>query len=835
MNSGLENYVKNFKIFIDTCAWLDHSIELFLKEIVPILQQENKHIILPQKVYEELSRLCNDDKLAELAKKSIDNINILKSASLLKIYGDKNDNFADNVFLTVFTKYRLKYNLLLITRDNNLANDIINITKTKSVFSRYVIFVRSIDKNGNLKEFSRRTNKRAQSFNGSSEKIKHFPSRSTADVIIPVGKLLTISNIPRSGDVLFTDEKCDPKNSLRLIGNPKSGGEGNIFETSDSEIIAKIYKPEKLYASKHDKIKLMLSKGLFFDGICFPLSCLYNDKREFVGYTMRKAYGVELGKSIFIPNLLKKKFYGWTKKETIQLCITILKKIIYLHSNNIILGDINPANILIKSPTQVFFVDVDSYQIGGYPCPVGTINFTAPEIQRKKYDTFLRTFENEHFAIATLLFMIMLPGKTPYSLQGGESQIQNILNMDFPYPSGEKSLKKAPNGPWRYCWSHLPRFLKDSFYENFQKDGKYSNPKNRFSATKWLEQFEHYECKLDEMVEYDSMSIELFPSRLKKDKNKKYVTCKRCNSEVEFVYSDGFCQKCRKEKTLGIGRILDTYLDHFKADYLNYVKNKEDINRFNEELKILGAELKWYNANSEEKLNDNLTTITNEILALEGSLQKAYKSYSDVTIKLRELSKKIKTIWNPLNWWDKNQEKLRKEKRNWEVKGENYQKIISDLTNAISVKKSNEKNAKEDIIKYQSTNKEKLTKEINEIGKKFSNYTDKQKKLRPVIELYLQIEKIHTLNKNHEKKIKKIDSEIKKLKEFNDSLRNASTPAERYQIHSLCERVFGSGKPYPLIRERINQKREIKQAISKLWDILIPIEREINKTIKSKI
>lgn len=449
MPTDLERYVKDFKIFIDTCVWLqqDYRVELFFNKIVPILQRENKHIILPQKVYEELSRFCNHNELAKLAKKSIETINILKGASILKIYGDKNDNFADNVFLTVFTKYRLKHNLLLITHDRNLANDINNISNVKSVSSKYKILVRCVDELGNLKDFLSKNKQKPQDFCG-----------STAEKPIPIGKLLTISAIPHSGDVLFTDSKCDPKNSIKLIGEPKIGGEGSVFLTNNSKIVAKIYKPDKLFNSKQAKLDLMLSKKLFFDGICFPTSCLYNHKREFVGYTMPKASGVELGKSLFIPSLLAKKFPGWTKKETVRLCITILKKIKYLHENNIILGDINPANILINSPEKVFFVDVDSYQIGEFPCPVGTINFTAPEIQGKKYDSFLRTFENEHFAIATLLFMIMLPGKTPYSLQGGESQVQNILNKDFPYPSGEKSLKKAPNGPWRYCWSHLPRF-----------------------------------------------------------------------------------------------------------------------------------------------------------------------------------------------------------------------------------------------------------------------------------------------------------------------------------------------------------------------------------------
>ena len=72
-------------------------------------------------------------------------------------------------------------------------------------------------------------------------------------------------------------------------------------------------------------------------------------------------------------------------------------------------------------------------------------------------------------SVATLLFMLMLPGKTPYAQKGGEDPITNIKNMDFSYPCGDKSNKKTPDGPWGYCWSHLPYKLKEAFYETFQK------------------------------------------------------------------------------------------------------------------------------------------------------------------------------------------------------------------------------------------------------------------------------------------------------------------------------------------------------------------------------
>ena len=79
-----------------------------------------------------------------------------------------------------------------------------------------------------------------------------------------------------------------------------------------------------------------------------------------------------------------------------------------------------------------------------------------------------------YFAVATLMFMLMLPGKAPYAQQGGEDPATNIKNMDFSYPCGDKSNQKTPDGLWGYIWSHLSFKLKEAFYETFHKSGKYS-------------------------------------------------------------------------------------------------------------------------------------------------------------------------------------------------------------------------------------------------------------------------------------------------------------------------------------------------------------------------
>ena len=338
-----------------------------------------------------------------------------------------------------------------------------------------------------------------------------------ASTITPVTGDQYVSEIPREGSTVVV-KRGGKRKTARLGMEIASGGEGLIYLVDNTNFVAKIYKREKLSKRKYEKIELMLTMEIKCEGLCFPLACLYNLSNEFVGYLMGAARGKELQRCVFIPKLLEKTFPDWKKNDTVDLCITILKKIKYLHDRNVILGDINPGNILVVSTNEVYFVDTDSYQIEGHPCPVGTINFTAPEIQRKPYDKFLRTIGNERFAVATLLFMIMLPGKPPYSIQGGENQIDNIISMEFSYMLGEFTTGKVPEGPWRYCWSHLPRYLKESFYDTFSKDGKHNDELTRYSTDDWIQIFEMYKHLLesDDLTVKDDMSRDLFPTRLKK-------------------------------------------------------------------------------------------------------------------------------------------------------------------------------------------------------------------------------------------------------------------------------------------------------------------------------
>lgn len=591
----LDNYVKAWKIFMDTCSILHFAADKFWKNIIPLLKKYQNKVIIPMRCIEELSKHKANKKelkLAENAKNCLKVLDPLIKNGLVEIRGEKGDKFADHVFHMVFDKFRTEHKLLLITQDNDLAKDILAKNGITSVRG-YSVDAKRINQSGFLSNFTWNTDsnkndnpkqnrrKNNEEYLDEDKVFEICTSVTTLDDSIPV-----VKNIPAENKIVYTLPDQIKKeivhnlpSKIILKSKVSEGGEGIVYTTNIPFYVAKIYKKEKNTKRKHEKIKLMLSKEIECEGVCYPVAALYNSNQEFVGYMMPKAEGTELQKSIFIPLLVfMKRFPNWKKRDTVELCITILEKIKYLHDRNIVIGDINPANILVVSPKKVYFVDTDSYQVEDFPCPVGTINYTAPEIQRKKFPDFLRTMGNENFAVATLLFMIMLPGKPPYSQQGGEDLVDNIIKMGFSYPFGDSSNKKTPEGRWRYIWSHLTYELKKAFYNTFIEKGDFSTENKRLTANMWLPMFKRYLELLDsgKFGEQDKMSEELFPTRHKKNPNVEYVTCKFCHNEVpKDKFQNGICGDC-----LNKGEVYICKKCGKKILYTNYQKYIKKVKPF---------------------------------------------------------------------------------------------------------------------------------------------------------------------------------------------------------------------------------------------------------------
>ncbi|MBO4488103.1 MAG: hypothetical protein J5741_00405 [Bacteroidales bacterium] len=296
------------------------------------------------------------------------------------------------------------------------------------------------------------------------------------------------SLLDQDGNPVFLLEKD-------MIG---SGGEAQVFKYRKN-YAAKIFR--KFDEEREAKLKILLEKQLD-KAFCLPKRLLYDKEGHIVGYLMPFIKGNTLGESIFQPMEFKHLFPRWTRVELTQLALICLKAIDNLHQNGILIGDLNASNIIVKSPTDVSFIDVDSYQIDKYMCKVGTRSaFTSPRLQGMDFQKVPRLFEDDYFATTTLLFMIFLLGKPPYRNEGNNlSENIRLKNFTFPFEEDDQAFVEAPAGMWENIWNALPYELRRTFYQAF-KFGSVISP------SEWITLLERY---LQDLVN-NNYSREIFP------------------------------------------------------------------------------------------------------------------------------------------------------------------------------------------------------------------------------------------------------------------------------------------------------------------------------------
>lgn len=340
-----------------------------------------------------------------------------------------------------------------------------------------------------------------------------------------------------------------------------SGGEGTVYDIGDNKVAKIYFEPQ----GRLPKMKAFINKGLYVPGVCMPSDLLYDSNKNFVGFTMQKAAGRSLQLSVFQPQLFRRLFPTWSKIELTKLVLNILDKIEILHNNGILVGDINPMNINVVNYDEVYLVDADSFQIDKFPCPVGTIDFTPPEIQGVNYSTYLRTKEQEYYAIATLLFMIYLPGKHPYSRSGGGEKQENIIHHDFVFPLGDEDTYSAPKGQWEAIWYSLPFDIRKSFYDVFKRN-------LRYPISHWKQLLKQYLVDLD-TNQYDRAIFPLSSNSIASDStlnmNRRDITDK----DVELRVIDTHLTSENPPKKIAVIELSTKAVKLLIGNDPDYIKN----------------------------------------------------------------------------------------------------------------------------------------------------------------------------------------------------------------------------------------------------------------------
>ena len=149
-NDYMAYILSTHKLYADTNIFLQNSWEKAKEFLFTRLAQCNRKLIVLGSVMAELRKLANaTDKLAVAcrAPKAINDINSLVAQKLIRIEGE-DASFADHDFISTFTSRRLTENIILLSADKGLLEDVDRLNYSQAVHSYRQILVWYQEPNG---------------------------------------------------------------------------------------------------------------------------------------------------------------------------------------------------------------------------------------------------------------------------------------------------------------------------------------------------------------------------------------------------------------------------------------------------------------------------------------------------------------------------------------------------------------------------------------------------------------------------------------------------------------------------------------------------------------
>ncbi len=300
--------------------------------------------------------------------------------------------------------------------------------------------------------------------------------------------------------------------AVPLEGEPFAhGGEAAIWApTAFSGLLAKIY--HEPTPEQADKLTAMIAappddptakQG--HTSIAWPTQRLLHDDGRCVGFVMPR---VDKAVSLFNVYNPKSRLQTWPLFHYGYLLLTARNLAIAvraLHARGYVLGDLNESNVLVNVQAPVTVVDTDSFQVRAgqrtYRCIVGKPEYIAPEIQGADFKDIDRTPEQDNFALAVLIFQLLMQGTHPFAgrfMGEGEPEVPARRIAAGHWPYGRNRHGPYEPNPTAPPFVVLPFPLRELMRQTFE-DG-HDRPSSRPNASDWYKALTQADGELTECV-----------------------------------------------------------------------------------------------------------------------------------------------------------------------------------------------------------------------------------------------------------------------------------------------------------------------------------------------
>ncbi|MEH2159606.1 MAG: hypothetical protein V7K38_00810 [Nostoc sp.] len=215
--------------------------------------------------------------------------------------------------------------------------------------------------------------------------------------------------------------------SITLLGEPiADSGEGKVWRTNHNGYLAKMYHsqtPERV-----QKLAVMIAhrpkepnSHLNHISFAWPKSVLKDAQGDCVGFLMPEIKEAKELIDVYNPSKRKalKLDVDWRFLHTTALNIASIIEAI--HISGYVLGDIKQQNILVNDRALPSIIDTDSFQVRNpvngkiYRCPVGSPDYTPPELIDKDFSSIDQTEVHDRFRLGVIIYQLLLGGQTPFA------------------------------------------------------------------------------------------------------------------------------------------------------------------------------------------------------------------------------------------------------------------------------------------------------------------------------------------------------------------------------------------------------------------------------------
>jgi DNA-binding helix-hairpin-helix protein with protein kinase domain len=311
--------------------------------------------------------------------------------------------------------------------------------------------------------------------------MSRIPGASQAETIRPIHGV-------------FHTSQSDIVRLGRRIG---TGAEGEVYEIQDrNDLVAKVYH-EPPPPEKAEKLIILSRIGneRLFNLSAWPVSTLLDaPDGEVAGFVMKKISDAEEVHTLHSPRSRLQKFPEASWAFLVYVAANIARAVAAIHEHGLVIGDVNPKNILVTRKATVYLLDVDSFQVSfdgkTYRCEGGFPEYTPPELQGVAFRDVDREREHDCFGLAVVIFQLLFMGRHPYSgmyLGAGEMPLERAIR-EFRFAYGvDAEARKMRQPPGALTLNSMPSQFVRLFRRAFLSTGR---PGDRPGPREWIERLD---------------------------------------------------------------------------------------------------------------------------------------------------------------------------------------------------------------------------------------------------------------------------------------------------------------------------------------------------------